>query len=288
MNEAVENSQRTSDVHVAAGVLPARELEVTNESPTLQSWSAEDTQTAEVPKKIRRLDSWNDRPYEVLDFAETQTNLLNRPSGPSTASGFEKVPCQWCLRTTGPGRFGLPSTEYTGVFYCNTCWPYFMLQNDSQRVQARTVRSGPHARVPLTFDYTVTVGPGHGRRVRLLERDADDTWTIEFKNKDIREKTLEEWLARVSEEPVECMEEFKSMLLTIFSAIPPDRPRRMEVGELHTEFSKRSRCIVPKKLGHQTMKSLLGDAKLASLFWLDIRGNQLYLNELRPGEEPLR
>jgi len=285
MNEAVGNSRRTSDVHVAAGVLPACELEVTNESPTLQSWSAEDTQTAEVPKKIRRLESWNDRPYEVLDSAETQTNIWNRPSGPS---GFEKVPCQCCWRTTGPGRFGLPSTEYTGVFYCNICWPV-MLQNDSRRVQARSI---PHARawqVPLNYDYIVKVGPGHGRRVRLLERDADDMWTIEFKNKDIREKYLEEWLARVSEEPVKCWDEFKSMLRIIFSALPfpPGRPRRLEVGELHAEFSKRHRCIVPKHLGHQKMKSLLGDAKLASEFWLDTQGKRLYLNELQPGEDPL-
>lgn len=197
-------------------------------------------------------------------FKHMDDHKPDKPGHATATSCSERSCIRVCCKDCGSA---------SGTFKCNGCW-----DSEDEAVPAEEARI--YIQVPNPFDYMlVGIDKSPPQRCRLRERNENDTWNIQFKDKtyanDIPGDKLEP-----DKDCVESLQELKTILGKIFKKLPPDShgpgsSRRVMLRFLpQLVLEKFGKCLNPKALGHKKLCLVMAKPEMTEKF--QVKGSYIY------------
>jgi len=243
--------------------------------------------SVEMSEKDGHLD--DDQPGRATKNSEKFRLLVNDQPGEmkSANAGVSSskrcslsIHCKECLSDEGPGRMGPMRTPYAGSFYCNRCWDSIDAADPAHK--------GSSGYSPASkYNYEVVIPRCTPKKVRLLERNEDGTWKVQYGDHTTEDNIPENALVPAAKDVVDSIDELKTMLHTIFA----DFPRGVKVASLLNQINKRfPHKIDPKIFGHNKLVSLMRDDRLSDEFGVsgDIGKRDFLIYKVQPDCRSMR
>lgn len=225
--------------------------------------------SAEMSEKLGHLDV--DQPGRATKISQKfgrlvddQPGLPGRANDTNAGASSSKrcglsIHCKECLSDEGPGRMGPMRTPYAGSFYCKRCWDSIHAADPGHK--------GSSGYSPASkYNYEVVIPTCTTRKARLLERNEDRTWKIQYINHTTEDNIPENVLVPHTKDGVDTVDTIDE-LKTMLHATIADYPTGLKMVSLGHQINKRfSRRIDPKIFGHTKLVSLMRDDRLSGEF----------------------